>query len=55
MPRFSNEERTVLIEIAETFRNSAKDLKIRGHLTSAIRKLRQSDESLTKREQARKS
>jgi len=49
MPRFSNEERGLLIEIAETFARTSDDKKVRGHLISAARKLRQSDEAMTRR------
>lgn len=56
MPRFSNEERAVLIETAETFARTTLDPKVRARLNSAARKLRQSDEALTRRQaQNRKS
>jgi hypothetical protein len=50
MPRFSKEERTVLIEVVSTFAETAQDAKIRARLNSALRKLKASDEHHAKRE-----
>jgi hypothetical protein len=50
MPRFSKEERALLIEVADTFARTTEDRKVRGHLNNAVRKLRHSDEALTRRE-----
>lgn len=50
MPKFSQAERTVLIEIAETFARTTEDEKIRARLNSSIRKLRQSDAHHAQRE-----
>lgn len=44
MPRFSNEERTLLIAMAEAFEASTQDPKVKGHLRQIIRKTRQSDD-----------
>lgn len=56
MPRFSKNERTVLIACAEAFASNTADLKVRSTLNSALRKLKASDEHHTKREaEGRKS
>lgn len=54
MPRFSNEERRILIEVAETFADSTPDPKVRGHLRQAVRRLRESDKALTRRMEEQK-
>lgn len=54
MPRFSNEERRLLIEVAETFAGSTPDPKVKGHLLQAVRRLRESDKSLTRRMEGQK-
>lgn len=50
MPRFSKEERTVLIACAEAFAHNTADANIRARLNSALRKLKASDEHHAKRE-----
>jgi len=43
MPRFSREERAVLIPAVEDFAKEALDPKVRGRFKDILRKLQQSD------------
>ncbi len=43
MPRFSKEERSVLIPAVEAFASEARDPKVRGRFKDILRKLQQSD------------
>jgi hypothetical protein len=43
MPRFSKEERAILIPAVEAFASEAPDPKIRGRFKDILRKLQQSD------------
>lgn len=43
MPRFSREERAVLIPAVEDFAKEAPDPKVRGRFKDILRKLQQSD------------
>jgi len=58
MPRFSQDERRILIEMAETFEATTADPKIKGHLRQIIRKTRESDkhhERMSQQNAGRKS
>ena len=50
MPRFSKQERTVLIEVVSAFAESSPDRNVRSFLNSALRKLKASDEHHAKKE-----
>lgn len=49
MPRFSNEERQLLIPAVQVWAEEARDPKVRGRFKDILRKLQQSDKTLTDR------
>lgn len=54
MPRFSKEERAILIPAVEAFASEAPDPKIRGRFKDILRKLQQSDNHHSQQATARR-